>query len=70
METYGGVHVILISVLVAGEWLASRSDRFTPEETAAPGTHWIGGWLKRPKELSQQSDGRTEEDHENFLLIY
>jgi hypothetical protein len=34
----------LKSALIGGEWSASRSGRFTPEEKAA-GTHWIGGWL-------------------------
>jgi hypothetical protein len=34
----------LISALVGGEWLASRSGHFTPGEIA-PGTHWIGGWV-------------------------
>jgi hypothetical protein len=28
----------------AGEWSASRSGRFTPEEKS-PGTHWTGGWV-------------------------
>jgi hypothetical protein len=32
------------SQLDGGEWLASRSGRFTPRERA-PGTHWIGGWV-------------------------
>jgi hypothetical protein len=27
-----------------GEWLTSRTWRFTPGERA-PGTHWIGGWV-------------------------
>jgi hypothetical protein len=34
----------LISVLVGGEWSASSTGRFTPEERA-PGTHRIGGWV-------------------------
>jgi hypothetical protein len=46
MKTYGGVEVyvdppFLASTLDGGEWSASRSGRFTPEETA-PGTHSIG----------------------------
>jgi hypothetical protein len=48
MKTYGGVdvyiHVFLTSALIGGEWSASRTDRFTPEERA-PVTHWIGGWV-------------------------
>jgi hypothetical protein len=47
MKTYGEVdvqtHVFLTSVLVAGEWLASRPGRFTPGERI-PSTLWIGGW--------------------------
>jgi hypothetical protein len=38
------IQVFLTSVLVGGEWSASRLGRFTPEERA-PGTHWIGGWV-------------------------
>jgi hypothetical protein len=41
MKAYGGVdeqiHIFLTSVLVGGEWSASRPGRFTP------GTHCIGG---------------------------
>jgi hypothetical protein len=48
MKTYGGVdvwiYVFLYSVLVGGEWSASRPGRFIPGEIA-PGTHWIGGWV-------------------------
>jgi hypothetical protein len=48
MKVNGGMdiwtHVFLASVLVGGEWSASRLGRFTPGETA-PGTHWIGGWV-------------------------
>jgi hypothetical protein len=32
------------SLLVGGEWSASRAGRFTPRE-GAPGTHWVGGWV-------------------------
>jgi hypothetical protein len=43
MKAYGGVdiliHIFLTSSLAGGEWLASRSGRFTP------GTYWIGGWV-------------------------
>jgi hypothetical protein len=46
MKGYGGVdvliHVFLTSALGAGEWSASCTGRFTPEERV-PGTHWIGG---------------------------
>jgi hypothetical protein len=48
MKTHRGVdveiHVFLTSVLVGGEWLASRPSCFTSGE-GAPGTHWIGGWV-------------------------
>jgi hypothetical protein len=48
MMAYGGVdvkiHVFLTSVLVGGEWSASRPCLFTPEERA-PDTHWIKGWV-------------------------
>jgi len=30
--------------LDGGEWLASRSSRFTPRERS-PATHWIRGWM-------------------------
>jgi hypothetical protein len=47
MKAYGGVdveiHIFLTSTL-AGEWSASRPDRFTLWEKAT-GTHWIGGWV-------------------------
>jgi hypothetical protein len=46
MEAYWGVEVQLYALstvaLDAGEWLTSRTGRFTPRERA-PGTHWIGG---------------------------
>jgi hypothetical protein len=45
---YGGVdvriNIFLTSALVGGEWLVSRSCRFTPGERA-PGTRWIEGWV-------------------------
>jgi hypothetical protein len=48
MKTYGGVdekiHVFSTSVLVAGEWLASRSGRFTSGERV-PRIHGIGDWV-------------------------
>jgi hypothetical protein len=51
MKAYGGVdvqiHIFLTSALVGGEWLASRTGRFTPRERA-PGTHCLGG-LVDPK---------------------
>jgi hypothetical protein len=36
------------SALDGGEWLASRPGRFTARERA-PGTHWIGGYLRSDK---------------------
>jgi hypothetical protein len=48
MKAYGGFdiysHVSLTTALIAGEWSASRPDRFTPEERA-PGTLWRGGLM-------------------------
>jgi hypothetical protein len=48
MKKFGDVdlwiHVFLTSVLVGGEWSASRPCRFTPGESAL-GTHWIAGWM-------------------------
>jgi hypothetical protein len=48
MKTYGGVHVyihvFLTSVLVGGEWSASRHCHFTPGETAH-GTRFVGSWV-------------------------
>jgi hypothetical protein len=38
------LHSFLTSALHGGEWLVSRSGRFTLRERA-PGTHWIGGWV-------------------------
>jgi hypothetical protein len=38
------IHIFLTSVLVGGEWSASRPGRFTPSERA-PGVRWIGGWV-------------------------
>jgi hypothetical protein len=35
----------LTSALDGGEWSASRPSRFISKERA-PGTHWIGGWVK------------------------
>jgi hypothetical protein len=40
----------LTSVLVGGEWSASRPDRFTPGERS-PGTHWIGVWVDHSASL-------------------
>jgi hypothetical protein len=34
------IHIFLISVLVGGEWPASRPGRFSPGERG-PGTHWV-----------------------------
>jgi hypothetical protein len=36
------MHVFLTAAVVEGEWSASRSDRFIPEERAS-GTHRMGG---------------------------
>jgi hypothetical protein len=48
MKAYVGVdvqiHTFLTSVLVGGEWSASRPGYFSPGERA-PGTHWIRGWV-------------------------
>jgi hypothetical protein len=48
MKEYGGVdvqtHVFLTSVLVGGEWSASRPYRFTSGERTL-GTHSIGNWV-------------------------
>jgi hypothetical protein len=45
MKAYGGadvyIHIFLTSVLVGGEWSASRTGHFTPC------THWIGGWVSQ-----------------------
>jgi hypothetical protein len=38
------IHIILISVIVAGEWSASRSGRFKPGKSSL-GTLWIGSWF-------------------------
>jgi hypothetical protein len=38
------MHVFLTSVLVGGDWSASRLGGFTPGKRA-PGTHWIGAWV-------------------------
>jgi hypothetical protein len=48
MKANGGVdvqmHILITSVLVGGEWSASRPCRFTPGERT-PSTLWIGGWV-------------------------
>jgi hypothetical protein len=48
MKVYGGVdmqiHIFLTSVLVGGQWSASRPGHFTPG-IRAPGTQWIKGWM-------------------------
>jgi hypothetical protein len=48
MKTYGGVKLIVLSLLTSaldgGEWSASRLGFFTPAEIA-PGAYWIGGWV-------------------------
>jgi hypothetical protein len=40
---YSSTHS-LTSALDGGEWSASRSGRFIPNEIA-PSIHWIGGWV-------------------------
>jgi hypothetical protein len=42
VEVY--LHVLFISALDEGEWLATRPGHFTPKERD-PGTHCIGGWV-------------------------
>jgi hypothetical protein len=48
MKAYEGVaafiHAFLTWELVGGEWSASRTGRFTPEERDT-GIHWIRGWV-------------------------
>jgi hypothetical protein len=44
VDVYEYIHVFLTSVLVGGEWSASRPCRFTPGERVR-GTHCIGGWV-------------------------
>jgi hypothetical protein len=48
MKKYWGVdkyiHELLTSALNGGEWSASRSSRFIPDEID-PRTHWIRGWV-------------------------
>jgi hypothetical protein len=33
------------SVLIGGEWSASRLGRASPPGKGPPSTHWIGGWM-------------------------
>jgi hypothetical protein len=48
MKVHGGVHVyihiFLASVLVGGEWSATRPSCFIPEQWTL-GIHWLGGWF-------------------------
>jgi hypothetical protein len=47
MKTWGcggAAPTFLTSAVDVGEWLASVSGRFTPEERV-PVTHWIGSWV-------------------------
>jgi hypothetical protein len=74
---------ILTSALIEGEWLASRSDSFTPRERA-PGTHWIGRWVsprarleaveKRnflpPPELELRPFARPARSHSLYRVNY
>jgi hypothetical protein len=61
MKAYGGVdvwaHVFLTSVLVGGEWSASRHGRFNPGETA-PSTHLIRGWMGPRADLDDMENLR------------
>jgi hypothetical protein len=54
MKTNGGVdvyiHVFLTLAEIGGEWLASRSCHFIPEERAT-GTHCIEGWVDHTASL-------------------
>jgi hypothetical protein len=87
MKAYRGVdvqiHIFLTSVLVGGEWSASRLGRFTPEERA-PSTHWIGGWVGLraglddmenwkflpPPGLELRSIGRPARSQSLYRLLY
>jgi hypothetical protein len=48
MKKYGEeimyIHVFLTLALARGDWLASRSCRFTPRERGF-GTHWMSNWV-------------------------
>jgi hypothetical protein len=51
MKTYGGVdmiHVFLSSVLVGGEWSASRPGHFTPGERAPKLIEKEARWAPEP----------------------
>jgi hypothetical protein len=55
-RTYSFTHSFS-SALDGGEWLASRTGRFTPMERA-PGTHWIEGWVGRRAGLDAVVKGK------------
>jgi len=48
----------LTLALDGGEWSASRSGRFTPEERAYV-TNWIGGWLNQEKKIRSPPPYKT-----------
>jgi hypothetical protein len=71
----------MTSALVAGEWAASSSSRFTLRENA-PGTFLIGGWVDpstgldyvedeilAPTGHELQSLGRQERSQSLYLLV-
>jgi hypothetical protein len=44
------IQVCLTSILVGGEWSASRSGQFSPRGSA-PGNHWVGAeWTQSRSE--------------------
>jgi hypothetical protein len=52
--------ILLTSVLDGGEWSASCPSHFTRRERA-PGTHWVGGWV-RPRADNLQNYYQTLEN--------
>jgi hypothetical protein len=65
MKTCEGVpveiYVLFTSVIVGGEWSASRPTRFTVEETG-PCCHWLGGG-------AGPRAGLEDADNRKFLLL-
>jgi hypothetical protein len=66
MKAYGGVdvwiYIFLTSVLVGGEWSASRPGSFIPGERPPPCTHWIGDWVGTRASLD-------DEEKRKFLTL-